>query len=89
MTRMLFPVIESVHITGLAILWYSFAILIFVCLDWCSASAGIANRSGSETLDAGRHALMLTTGPLMLSAEPERGYANPAFAFKCPASCWP
>jgi hypothetical protein len=27
-------------------------------------------------------AIMLTTGPLMLSAEPERGYGNPAFAFK-------
>jgi hypothetical protein len=26
--------------------------------------------------------IMLTTGPLMLSAEPERGYGNPAFAFK-------
>ena len=27
-------------------------------------------------------AIMLTTGPLMLSAAPERGYGNPAFAFK-------
>jgi len=26
--------------------------------------------------------IMLTTGPMMLSAEPERGYGNPAFAFK-------
>ena len=26
--------------------------------------------------------MMLTTGPLMLSAAPERGYGNPAFAFK-------
>jgi hypothetical protein len=26
--------------------------------------------------------IMLSTGRLMLSAEPERGYGNPAFAFK-------
>jgi hypothetical protein len=26
--------------------------------------------------------IMLTTGPLMLSAAPERGYGNPAFSFK-------
>src|SRR6266852_3738467 len=62
----LFPAVESVHITGLALRDRPAAQLARDLRYWTWAGIGI----------------MLTTGPTMLSAEPERGYGNPAFAFK-------
>ncbi|HZS50549.1 MAG TPA: DUF6644 family protein [Bryobacterales bacterium] len=79
----LFPIIESLHITGLAVLIGTVAIVDFRLLGLV-----LRNRPAPEVAGdlkgwtlAGL-GLMLTTGPLMLSAEPERGYGNPAFEFK-------
>ena len=79
----LFPVIESIHIMGLAVLVGTVVIADFRLLGITLQDrpvARIARDLGPWTL-AGM-AMMLTTGPLMLSAEPERGYDNPAFSFK-------
>ncbi len=79
----LFPAVESVHITGLAVLVGTIAIVDFRLLGLTLRDrpvSELARRLKYWTL-AGI-AIMLTTGPLMLSAEPERGYGNPAFAFK-------
>jgi hypothetical protein len=79
----LFPIIESIHITGLAILIGTIAITDFRLLG-----LALRGRPVSQLARDLRHwtyagiAIMLTTGPLMLSAEPERGYGNPAFTFK-------
>jgi hypothetical protein len=79
----LFPVIESVHITGLAVLVGTIAIVDFRLLG-----LALRDRPASQIARDLRLwtwagiAIMLTTGPLMLSAEPERGYGNPAFSFK-------
>src|SRR5439155_9805486 len=79
----LFPVIESIHITGLAILVGTIAIVDFRLLG-----LAMPDRPASQLARDLRFwtwagiGIMLTTGPLMLSAEPERGYGNPAFAFK-------
>ncbi len=79
----LFPAVESVHIAGLAILIGTVAIVDLRLLGLVLRDrpvAEIARPLRGWTL-AGI-AIMLTTGPMMLSAEPERGYGNPAFAFK-------
>ena len=79
----LFPVIESVHITGLTVLVGTIAIVDFRLLG-----LALRNQPVSQVARYLRMwtwagiGIMLTTGPLMLSAEPERGYGNPAFAFK-------
>ena len=79
----LFPVIESVHITGLAVLAGTIAIVDFRLLGLV-----LQGRPVSQIAHYLRNwtwagiGIMLTTGPLMLSAEPERGFGNPAFAFK-------
>jgi len=79
----LFPVIESVHITGLAVLVGTIAIVDFRLLG-----LALRDRPASQIARDLRLwtwagiLIMLTTGTLMLSAEPERGYGNPAFAFK-------
>jgi hypothetical protein len=79
----LFPVIESIHITGLAVLIGTIAIVDFRLLGlvlprWqvCQLAAEL------KPFTLTGIAMMLITGPLMLSAAPERGYGNPAFAFK-------
>lgn len=79
----LFPIIESIHITGLAVLIGTVAIVDFRLLGLVLRDrpvSRIARDMRPWTL-AGI-VMMLTTGPLMLSAEPERGYDNPAFHFK-------
>ena len=79
----LFPVIESVHITGLAVLVGTIAIVDFRLLG-----LALRDRPASQIARDLRLwtwagiLIMLTTGTLMLSAEPERGYGNPAFSFK-------
>ena len=79
----LFPIIESIHITALAVLIGTIAIVDFRLLG-----LALPNRPVSQIARDLRPwtwagvAIMLTTGPLMLSAEPERGYGNPAFEFK-------
>ena len=79
----LFPVIESIHITGLAIL-----VGTIVIVDLRLLGLTLRDRPASQiAADLKRWTwagigIMLTTGPLMLSAEPERGYGNPAFTFK-------
>jgi len=79
----LFPVIESVHITGLAVLIGTIAIVDFRLLG-----LALRDRPASQIAEDLKFwtwagiGIMLTTGPLMLSAEPERGYDNPAFHFK-------
>ncbi len=79
----LFPAVESVHITGLAILIGTIAIVDFRLLG-----LALRDRPAPQLARDLRYwtwagiGIMLTTGPMMLSAEPERGYGNPAFAFK-------
>ena len=79
----LFHVIESVHITGLAVLVGTIAIVDFRLLG-----LALRDRPASQIARDLRLwtwagiLIMLTTGTLMLSAEPERGYGNPAFTFK-------
>lgn len=79
----LFPVIESIHITGLAVLVGTITIIDLRLLGLVfqkHAASQLAVELKPFTL-AGI-GIMLTTGPLMLSAAPERGYGNPAFSFK-------
>lgn len=79
----LFPVIESIHITGLAILIGTIAIVDFRLLGLVlpkRSAPQLAAELRPFTLTG--IFVMLTTGPLMLSAAPERGYGNPAFTFK-------
>ena len=79
----LFPVIESVHISGLAILVGTVAIVDFRLLGLVLSERPVSQIAADLRLwTLAGIAIMLTTGPLMLSAEPERGYGNPAFAFK-------
>jgi len=79
----LFPAVESVHITGLAVLIGTIAIVDFRLLG-----LALRDRPAAQLARDLRYwtwagiGIMLTTGPTMLSAEPERGYGNPAFAFK-------
>jgi len=79
----LFPVIESIHITGLAILIGTVAIVDFRLLGLVLPKRPVAQLAAElKPFTLTGIFIMLTTGPLMLSAEPERGYGNPAFAFK-------
>src|SRR5438128_2351648 len=79
----LFPAIESIHITGLAFLVGAIAIVDFRLLGLALRDRPVSQIAADlrPWIWAGI-AIMLTTGPLMLSAEPERGYQNPAFYFK-------
>jgi hypothetical protein len=79
----LFPVIESIHITGLAVLVGTIAIVDFRLLGLTLRDRPVSQIAATLKLwTLAGIAIMLTTGPMMLSAEPERGYGNPAFAFK-------
>jgi hypothetical protein len=79
----LFPVIESVHITGLAVLVGTVVIVDFRLLGVVFRDRPVSQIAAEVRLWTWAGiGMMLTTGPLMLSAEPERGYDNPAFAFK-------
>ncbi len=79
----LFPVIESVHITGLAVLIGTIAIVDFRLLGLALPQRPVPQLAAElRPWTFAGIGIMLTTGPLMLSAEPERGYGNPAFAFK-------
>ncbi len=79
----LFPVIESVHITGLAVLIGTVAIADFRLLGFTLRDRPVSQIARDLTpWTLAGIAMMLTTGPLMLSAEPERAYGNPAFSFK-------
>jgi len=82
-SRWLFPVIESIHITGLAILIGTIAIVDFRLLGLTLRDRPVSRIAAELRLwTLAGIVVMLTTGPLMLSAEPERGYGNPAFYFK-------
>src|SRR6266849_5534940 len=79
----LFPAIESIHITGLAILIGTIVIVDFRLLGLTLRDRPVSQIAADLRLwTLAGICIMLTTGPLMLSAEPERGYGNPAFAFK-------
>jgi hypothetical protein len=79
----LFPVIESIHITGLAVLVGTIAIIDFRLLGLVLPKWQVSQlAAGLKPFTLTGLGIMLTTGPLMLSAAPERGYGNPAFAFK-------
>ena len=79
----LFPVIESVHITGLAVLVGTIAIVDFRLLGLALRDRPVSQIAADLRLwTLAGIGIMLTTGPLMLSAEPERGAGNPAFSFK-------
>jgi hypothetical protein len=79
----LFPVIESVHITGLAVLVGTIAIVDFRLLGLALRDRPVSQIAADlKFWTLAGIGIMLTTGPLMLSAEPERGYGNPAFTFK-------
>ncbi len=67
-----FPVIESIHIFGMALLVGTVA-------------AGVVRRKPPAELRRWTHAalgLMIITGPLLFSTDPPRYLANPAFRFK-------
>ena len=79
----LFPVIESIHISGLAVLIGTIAIVDFRLLGLVLRDRPVSQLARDlRPWTLAGIAIMLTTGPLMLTAEPERGYGNPAFAFK-------
>lgn len=79
----LFPLIESVHISGLAVLIGTVAIVDFRLLGLVFRDRPVPQLAAAlKPWTLGGIAIMLTTGPLMLSAEPERGVGNPAFQFK-------
>ena len=79
----LFPVIESIHITGLAVLIGTIAIVDLRLLGLVLPRWQVSELAAElKPFTLTGVAIMLTTGPLMLSAAPERGYGNPAFAFK-------
>jgi len=79
----LFPVIESIHITGLAVLIGTIAIIDFRLLGLVLAKRPVSQLAAElRPFTLTGICIMLTTGPLMLSAAPERGYGNPAFTFK-------
>ena len=79
----LFPAIESVHITGLAVLIGTIAIVDFRLLGLTLRDRPVSELARNlKYWTLAGIVIMLTTGPMMLSAEPERGYGNPAFAFK-------
>jgi len=79
----LFPVIESIHITGLALLVGTILIVDFRLLGLILRDRPVSRLAGElRGWTWAGIGIMLTTGPLMLSAEPERGYGNPAFYFK-------
>ena len=79
----LFPVIESIHISGLAVLIGTIAMVDFRLLGLLLRDRPVSQLARDlRPWTLAGIAIMLTTGPLMLTAEPERGYGNPAFAFK-------
>jgi len=79
----LFPVIESIHITGLAVLIGTIAIVDFRLLGLVLPKRPVSQLAADlRPFTLTGILIMLTTGPLMLSAAPERGYGNPAFTFK-------
>lgn len=79
----LFPVIESIHISGLAVLIGTIAMVDFRLLGLVLRDRPVSQLARDlRPWTLAGIAIMLTTGPLMLTAEPERGYGNPAFAFK-------
>ena len=79
----LFPAIESVHITGLAVLIGTIAIVDFRLLGLALPERPVSELAAElRPWTLAGISIMLTTGPLMLSAEPERGYGNPAFGLK-------
>jgi hypothetical protein len=79
----LFPVIESIHITGLAVLIGTIAIVDFRLLGLVLPKRSVSQLASElRPFTLTGIFIMLNTGPLMLSAAPERGYGNPAFSFK-------
>lgn len=75
--------IESIHITGLAVLIGTIAIVDFRLLGLVLPKWQVCQLAAElKPFTLTGIAIMLTTGPLMLSAAPERGFGNPAFAFK-------
>src|SRR5258707_1601106 len=79
----LFPVIESIHITGLAVLIGTITIIDFRLLGLVFQKRRVSKLAAElKPFTLTGICIMLTTGPLMLSAAPERGYNNPAFTFK-------
>jgi hypothetical protein len=79
----LFPVIESIHITGLAVLIGTIAIVDLRLLGLVLPKRPVTQLAAElRPFTLTGIFIMLTTGPLMLSAAPERGYGNPAFSFK-------
>src|SRR6201993_889505 len=79
----LFPVIESIHITGLAVLIGTIAIVDLRLLGLVLPKRPVTQLAAElRPFTLTGIFIMLTTGPLMLSAAPERSYGNPAFSFK-------
>ena len=78
-----FPVIESIHIIGMALLAGTIA-----AVDLRMLGMGLRSRTAAELARELRPwtllglGVMLVTGPLLFSTDPIRYSANPAFAFK-------
>jgi hypothetical protein len=78
----LFPIIESIHITGLAVLIGTVTIVDFRLLGLTLRDRPVSQIAGDvKRWTLAGIVMMLTTGPLMLSAEPEAS-GNVAFHFK-------
>jgi hypothetical protein len=82
----LFPVIQSVHLVGLAILVGSIILVDLRLLDY-----GLRRFTNSKVSDEFKpwtrlgFAVMFVTGPILFFADAERYIHNPAFLFKIAA----
>ena len=80
---LLFPLIQSIHLTGIALLVGSIVLVDMRVLGYALSGHGVAeiSRKLSPCMWTGL-AIMLTTGPLLFGADVMRYSQNPAFLVK-------
>src|SRR5205823_5994824 len=80
---LLFPIIQSVHLIGIALLVGTIFLRDFRLLGWALRRYSIPDIEAQLTVwtRAGL-AVMLTTGPMLFAADVPRYVLNPAFLFK-------
>src|SRR5262245_24575997 len=80
---LLFPVIQSVHLVGIALLVGSTVLIDLRLLDYALRSHDVAEirRRFAPWMRAGL-AIMLATGPVLFASDAMRYLNNPAFIFK-------
>jgi hypothetical protein len=79
----LFPVIQSVHLTGIALLVGTIVLVDFRLLGYALTRYSVSeiSRRLARWTRAGL-AIMLTTGPVLFASDVTRYSRNPAFLFK-------